>query len=134
VFFTVALSLIARLPALATGLGLLSTNTFPDTPIPFSLSVTTWPLVGALAGGILFSPASLRMMVRRGAGPRSVGLDASRAVGDAEQARAIGTIFSTSAPRKRLPARAGRCSRARVTFFLKSGRHRSRRSLPSWSM
>ncbi|HQQ75919.1 MAG TPA: alpha/beta hydrolase [Thermoanaerobaculia bacterium] len=92
----VALSLIARLPALATGLGLLSTNTFPDTPIPFPLSATTWPLVGGLAGGILFSPASFRMMLRQGVGPRSGALDAARAVGDAEQARAIATIFSTS--------------------------------------
>ena len=41
----IALMLMAQHPNRVTALGLLSTNTFTDTPIPFPLSATTWPVV-----------------------------------------------------------------------------------------
>ncbi len=95
----VALMLWALAPWRITSLGLLSTNAFTDTPIPFPLSATTWPIVGALARSTLFSPASLRMMLRQGVGNPRVRVDPSTAVGDRDQARAIATIFSASLTR-----------------------------------
>jgi pimeloyl-ACP methyl ester carboxylesterase len=92
----VALTLMGRRPGLVTGLGLLSANTFTDTPIPFPLSATIWPMVGWLARQALFSPVSLRMMVRRGIGVPRIAMAPERAVGDGDQARAIATIFSAS--------------------------------------
>jgi len=95
----VALSLWARSPGRMASLVLLATNAFTDTPIPFPLSATTWPLVGGLARAALFSPSSLRMMLRQGLGKPRVRIDAMAAVGDREQARAIATIFSASLTR-----------------------------------
>lgn len=92
----VALALLARRPRYVTGLGLLSTNTFTDTPIPFPLSATTWPVVGWLARKALFSPASFRMMLRQGVGTPKVDVDAASAIGDRDQARAIAAIFNAS--------------------------------------
>ncbi len=92
----VALMLWARQPGRVASLGLLSSNTFPDTPIPFPLSATTWPVVGWLARKALFSPASLRMMLRRGVGTPKVDIAPAIAVGDRDQARAIATIFQLS--------------------------------------
>lgn len=95
----VALSLWARVPERIVGLGLLSANALTDTPIPFPLSTTVWPLVGGLARSALFSAPSLRMMLRKGVGNPSVAIDGLAAVGDPLQARAIATIFSSSLTR-----------------------------------
>jgi pimeloyl-ACP methyl ester carboxylesterase len=92
----VALQILAQRPACVTGLGLLATNTFPDAPIPFPLSTTTWPVVGWLARQALFSRASLRMMLRQGVGRPRVEVDAASAIGDRAQARAIAAIFAVS--------------------------------------
>ena len=92
----VALALLAQRPRCVDGLGLLSTNTFSDTPIPFPLSATTWPVVGWLARKALFSPASFRMMLRQGVGTPRVDVDAASAIGDRDQARAIAAIFKVS--------------------------------------
>jgi pimeloyl-ACP methyl ester carboxylesterase len=91
--------LVAQQPSKVVGLGLLATNTFTDTPIPFPLSATTWPLVGRIARKALFSPASLRMMLRRGVGTPRVLLDPTEHVGDSDQARAIAAIFEVSLAR-----------------------------------
>jgi pimeloyl-ACP methyl ester carboxylesterase len=95
----VALSLWARSPGHVRRLGLLATNAFTDTPIPFPLSAATWPMVGGVARAALFSAPSLRMMLRGGVGVPRVPIDAAAAVGDAEQARAIAAIFSASLTR-----------------------------------
>lgn len=95
----VALSLWARAPERVESLGLLATNAFTDTPIPFPLSATTWPVVGRPARAALFSAPSLRMMLRQGVGEPRVDIDATAAVGDRAQARAIATIFAASLTR-----------------------------------
>lgn len=92
----VALTLFSKRPGAVRTLGLLSPNTFTDTPIPFPLSTTTWPLVGPLARRALFSAGSLRMMLRQGTTTLGAKVDADSAVGDAEQVAAIATIFSAS--------------------------------------
>lgn len=92
----VALRLIEQRPELVDGLLLAATNAFGDTPIPFPLSSIFWPLVGPAAARAIFSPPSLRMMLRTGAGSPPPEIDASAYVGDARQTRTIRTIFETS--------------------------------------
>ena len=79
----VALHLARRRPDLAPALVLSATNVFPDTPIPFPLSMTTWPVVGDLAARVLFSGPALLALARR-----------RDAVGDAGQQRSIRTVFT----------------------------------------
>jgi pimeloyl-ACP methyl ester carboxylesterase len=92
--------LAERRPDLVSRLFVLAANTFPDTPIPFPLSLTTVPVVGGLAGRALFSRASLTMMLRRGvgAGPPP---DAATYIGHRQQQRAIAAIFSGALRRLR---------------------------------
>lgn len=92
----VAIALSARRPDLVAGLALMSTNTFGDTPIPFPLSTTVWPFVGAIMRALIFSRWSLAMMLRRAVGPSSMPLDPDRYLGDNAQSRAIATIFGGS--------------------------------------
>lgn len=92
----VALALARRRPEVIGALGLLATNVFPDTPIPFPLSTVLWPGVGSVARRVLFSKASLKMMLRRGVGRGSTVPDASFYVGDRGQQRAIAAIFGGS--------------------------------------
>lgn len=91
-----ALLLHALRPRALSGIGLLATNAFTDTPIPFPLSTVTWPAVGVLARRALFSTASLRMMLRQGRGSDSPALDPRAHLGDRTQRRAIATIFAGS--------------------------------------
>lgn len=89
----VALELMGRMPGVFGGLLLISTNLFPDTPVPFPLSLVRLPLAGRLAGAALFSRPSLRFMYRRGSRTR---LHPGPGIGDRAQARAIATIFGES--------------------------------------
>lgn len=92
----VALRMIDQRPGLVDGLLLSSTNAFGDTPIPFPLSMIFWPVVGPLAATAIFSPPSLRMMLRTGVGAPRPTLDVSAYVGDRRQAHTIRTIFEDS--------------------------------------
>ena len=90
----IGILLAAARPDLVGALSLLSGNTFPDTPIPFPLSLTNAPLVGGLLSRLLFSAPSLRLMLRQGTGPGSPPPDAGVYLGDRRQRRTIAVIFS----------------------------------------
>ena len=92
----VALRLLDHRPHLVGGLGLLSTNTFADTAIPFPLSSVVWPGVGPVASRMLFSRPSLRLLTRRMVGTPRLRLDPRTYIGDSAQARAIRLIFTDS--------------------------------------
>jgi pimeloyl-ACP methyl ester carboxylesterase len=92
----VALSLVAIAPERVSGLGLMATNAFPDTPIPFPLSAIFWPVVGRVAASGLFSRPSLQLMLRTGVGSPRVRLDPATYLADADQVRAIRTVFEGS--------------------------------------
>jgi pimeloyl-ACP methyl ester carboxylesterase len=95
----IALTLASRRPDSINAVGLLATNAFTDTPIPFPLSLATAPLIGALARRGLFSGLSLRMMLRQGVGGDSTPPDPRTHLGDRDQQRAIATIFAGSLTR-----------------------------------
>lgn len=90
----VTLHLLARRPDLVGALGLVSTNAFSDTAIPFPLSTVTWPVVGPAASRLLFCRAALRVLLRQMVGRPRVRLDARTYLGGADQARAIRLIFT----------------------------------------
>lgn len=90
----VGVLLAATRPDLVGALSLLAGNTFPDTPIPFPLSLTTAPLIGGFCSRLLFSAPSLNLMLRQGIGPGSTPPDAGIYLGDRDQRRTIATIFS----------------------------------------
>ena len=87
----VGLRVAADDPGRVAAFGLLSGNVFSDTPIPLPISAVTWPLLGGVAGRLLFSAPALRMMLRQGA---SRPLDAAAWLGDGDQQQAIATIFA----------------------------------------
>lgn len=86
-------------PDLVGALALLSGNLFPDTPIPFPLSLTTAPIIGGLLSRPLFSSPSLRVMLRRGTALGSTPPDAAVYLGDRRQRRTIQVIFSSALTR-----------------------------------
>lgn len=90
----VGVLLAARRPDLVAGLSLLAGNTFPDTPIPFPLSLATVPVAGSLFSRLLFAAPSLRLMLRQGTTPGTPPPNASVYLGDQRQCRTIATIFS----------------------------------------
>ncbi|HEX7166956.1 MAG TPA: alpha/beta hydrolase [Acidimicrobiales bacterium] len=90
----VGVLLAAKRPDLVAALSLLAGNTFPDTPIPFPLSLATIPVAGGLFSRLLFSAPSLRLMLRQGTGPGTAPPDARLYLGDHRQCRTIATIFS----------------------------------------
>lgn len=90
----VSVLLAATRPDLVGALSLLAGNTFPDTPIPFPLSLTTAPGIGGLFSRLLFSAPSLTLMLRQGTGPGTAPPDAGVYLGDRGQRRTIATIFS----------------------------------------
>lgn len=92
----VALMLAGLLPGRVRGLGLLASNVFPDTPVPFPLSLLHLPALGRHLGPVLFSRPSLATMLATGAGRPRPRLDRASHLGDAEQVRAIRTIFEGS--------------------------------------
>lgn len=93
----IALSSIRREHVAA--LGLLATNVFPDTPIPFPLSMARLPVVAGWAQRVLFSSASLRVMLRQGTGPGASPPDPTTYLGGRGQQRSIATIFAGSLTR-----------------------------------
>jgi pimeloyl-ACP methyl ester carboxylesterase len=90
----VAVLLAAKRPDLVAGLTLLAGNTFPDTPVPFPLSLTTVPVTGGVFSRLLFSAPSLRLMLRKGTGAGTAPPNAHVYLGDRRQCRTIATIFS----------------------------------------
>ena len=90
----VAALLAAARPDLVVALSWLSGNAFPDTPIPFPLSLANAPVMGGLFSRLLFSAPSLRLMLSRGTGPGSPPPDAAVYIGDRRQQRTIAAIFS----------------------------------------
>lgn len=90
----VSVLLASMRPDLVAAVSLLAGNTFPDTPIPFPLSLTTAPIIGGLFSRLLFSAPSLALMLRQGTGPGSAPPDAKLYLGDRGQRRTIATIFS----------------------------------------
>lgn len=92
----IALELIATRPDLVSHLVLASTNAFPDTPIPFPLSIVTWPVVGRLAERVVLSGPALAGTLRLGVVEPGVRLAPEIYLGDGAQRRAIRTIFATS--------------------------------------
>ena len=92
----VAAHLLDIAPSRVSALALFATNAFPDTPIPFPLSLVKAPLLGPLAARLLFSRRSLAMMVRRGVGTPATHLDLTRYLGGKDQRAAIASIFETS--------------------------------------
>ena len=97
----VAAHLIALAPERVEALAVLATNAFPDTPIPFPLSTLNWPVVGGTASRLLFSRASLAMMLRTGVGRPKVEIDSSAYIGDKVQHASISAIFGNSLRRLR---------------------------------
>ena len=95
----VAVLLASARPDLVGALSLLAGNTFPDTPIPFPLSLVKVPLVGGFLARMLFSRASLALMLRQGTGAGSQPPDASMYLGNTRQRRTIATIFSEALTR-----------------------------------
>ncbi len=89
----VALLLAAARPELVGALSLLAGNAFPDTPIPFPLSLATVPVVGGVMARVLFSGPSLAMMLKTGTGPGAAPPDAAVHLGDGGQRRTIRAIF-----------------------------------------
>lgn len=92
----VALRLLERRPDLVRGLLLAATNAHGDTPVPFPLSTIFLPVVGGLAAAALFSPPSLRLLLRTGTGRPAVRLDPAVYVGDSRQAASIRSVFERS--------------------------------------
>ena len=92
----VALELRARRPAAVTAVGLLASNVFPDTPVPFPLTSVTWPVLGPAMARVIFSRTALRAMLRRGVGDGAVAIDEPGHLGDERQRAAIATIFAGS--------------------------------------
>lgn len=92
----VAAYLLDIAPSRVSALALFATNAFPDTPIPFPLSLVKAPLLGPLTARLLFSRRSLAMMVRRGVGEPATRLDLNRYLGGEHQRTAIASIFEAS--------------------------------------
>lgn len=91
-----ALEVARTRPERISHLALAATNAFPDTPVPFPLSTTTWPLLGDLFARLVFSGPSLSMTLRMGTAVPGCRLDPAAYLGDADQTAAIGTIFAAA--------------------------------------
>ena len=90
----VSVLLAAMRPDLVAAVSLLAGNTFPDTPIPFPLSLATAPIIGGVFSRLIFSAPSLALMLRQGTGPGFAAPDSKLYLGDRGQRRTIATIFS----------------------------------------
>lgn len=92
----VAAHILTLEPERVAAVALFATNAFPDTPIPFPLSMLNVPGLGGVLARLLFSPAALKVMVRRGLGAPRPQIDLADYVGDDRQQAAIAIIFSNS--------------------------------------
>lgn len=92
----VAAHILTLDPERVAAVALFATNAFPDTPIPFPLSMLNVPALGGVLERLLFSPAALKVMVRRGLGEPRPQIDIADYVGDDRQQSAIAIIFSNS--------------------------------------
>lgn len=90
----VAALLAAMRPDRVGAVSLLAGNMFPDTPIPFPLSLSTVPVIGGFFSHLLFAPPSLHLMLHQGTGPGSARPDPAVYLGDRDQRRTIAAIFS----------------------------------------
>lgn len=95
----ISVLLTASRADLVGALVLLAGNTFPDTPIPFPLSLTTAPVLGGPLSRLLFARPLLALMLRQGVGDGSGSPDPSVYLGDRRQRRTIATIFSNALAR-----------------------------------
>ena len=101
----VALTFYREFPQRVTHLGLLSTNTFDDTPVDFPLSLVRVPTLGRVVERVLFSRASLDLLGR--AASRTTGIRPAR--NTRSEANTIRTIFGNvlrELPRLYGPVRA----------------------------
>lgn len=89
----IAVLLAAARPDLVRSLALLSGNTFPDTPIPFPLSLINVPIIGGVLARLFFSRPFLALMLRKGTGPGTTPPDAAVYLGSDHQRRSIAIIF-----------------------------------------
>ena len=122
----VTVLLAAGRPDLAAGVSLLAGNTFPDTSIPFPLSLTTAPVIGGLFARLLFSTPSLALMLRQGTGAGSAPAEIGLYLGDRGQRRTIAAIFSGALARASMSCtpRSPPASRARSPRARRMGRSR----------
>ncbi|MEX2626848.1 MAG: alpha/beta hydrolase [Ilumatobacteraceae bacterium] len=90
----VGVVLAATRPDLVGAVALLSGNVFPDTPIPFPLSLVNAPVLAGFFSRLLFSRPSLALMLRQGTGSGASPPDAAIYIGDRRQRRTIAAIFS----------------------------------------
>ena len=97
----VAVLLADRRPDLVSGLLFLAGNAFPDTPVPFPLSLATRPVVGRAVARLLFARPALRLMLRRGVGEGGQPPDEATYLGSRGQAAAISVIFAGALQRLR---------------------------------
>lgn len=92
----VAAHLCALAPERVAAVALFATNAFPDTPVPFPLSMLGVPGIGTIVEQLLFSSPSLSLMVRRGVGRPRVHLDLQHYIADSTARQSIATIFAAS--------------------------------------
>lgn len=92
----VAAHLYRRAPERVAAMALFATNAFPDTPIPFPLSMLDVPGLGGIVERTLFSRPSLQLMVRRGIGSSPFRPRMHRYIASRQARRSIATIFAAS--------------------------------------
>jgi pimeloyl-ACP methyl ester carboxylesterase len=91
-----AVTLSLRHPERVSGIGVMSTNLFTDTPIPFPLSVVNWPVIGTLSRPVMFGRTSQAMLLHRAVGRPRMRADHRLWLGDSRQVRAVATILAES--------------------------------------
>lgn len=89
----ISVTLYGLMPHKIASMTLLATNTFTDTPIPPPLAMIKLPVIGRLWERLIFSRASLTMMIKKGVGRKATPTDPAAALGDEQQTRAIAAIF-----------------------------------------
>jgi len=85
----VALTFVRRFSGRVTHVGLLSTNTFSDTPVDFPLSLLKLPLIGPLLDPVFFNGVALGALGRMAS--KTAGVRPRR--NDGGEARSIQVIF-----------------------------------------
>ena len=86
----VAVTFFRLFPDRVTHLGLLSTNTFADTPVDFPLSLLRFPLIGRAIEPVLFGRTGLNALGRMAS--KTSGVRPAR--NDSNESRVIRTVFA----------------------------------------